>query len=231
MQYRGGKSRLARQILPFMPDVEYFVEPFVGGGGMTRFAVQSGKFSKFLCSDINEYVIAYFNAIKSGWMPKERYTREEFLEMKRHQKEGNFDTYSKAEMCTVGYSCAFLSKFFTTFCDAPNAGTYPMIGARKDALWAPQCDFSVCSYDSITLPEKPCVVYLDPPYKGVQGYPSGKFDHDKFYRWAEKISENHYVFVSEENMPEGWKVLWQRELKADGGIARSRTEKLFIYND
>ena len=51
MQYRGGKNRFAKEILAHMPHCHPFIEPFVGGGGMTRHAVHCGKFKEFYCSD------------------------------------------------------------------------------------------------------------------------------------------------------------------------------------
>lgn len=39
----------------------------------------------------------------------------------------------------------------------------------------------------------------DPPYQGVGGYRSGKFDHDKFYGWA--LNQPGLVLISEYEMP------------------------------
>ena len=234
MQYRGSKNKLAKYILEHLPSGKYFIEPFVGGGNMTRHAVESNKFEIFLCSDINDYVIEYFNALKNGWFPDKHYSREQFNEMKVYHRNKDYSKYSKAEICTVGFSCDFLAKFLTSYHHGKN-GSKPYIkpytNAEKDIKFVNACEFQCCSYKEIEIPEKGCIIYCDPPYQSVQGYPTGVFDHEEFYEWAKEMSKDHHVYVSEENMPAGWECIWQKEIKKNGGITRTRIEKLFTYKN
>ena len=231
MLYRGNKRRIAREVLSFMPRANYFIEPFVGGGGMTMYAVESGKFKEFLCSDINDLVIDYFLSLQSGWFPDEHYSREQFNEMKVLHKNKDYSKYSKAEICTVGFSCAFLCKFLSSYRSSGNSYKYPYTNAEKDLKFVNACNFRCCSYKEIEIPEKRCVIYCDPPYQSVLGYPTGAFDHEEFYEWAKEMSKDHYVYVSEENMPAGWKCIWNKEIGPVGGMTRPRIEKLFTLKN
>lgn len=59
MQYLGGKTRIAKEILPIIladrKEGQYFVEPFCGGCNVT--ANVSGN---RIANDYNEYLIAMF---------------------------------------------------------------------------------------------------------------------------------------------------------------------------
>lgn len=43
------------------------------------------------------------------------------------------------------------------------------------------------------------VIYADPPYKNTKGYNNQTFDHEAFYDWCEK--QTNQVFISEYWMP------------------------------
>ena len=65
-------------------------------------------------------------------------------------------------------------------------------------------------------------------------YSVNSFPYEEFYKWAIEMSKNNTVLVSEYNMPEMFKCVWEKETKANFDSKRSssnkskkRVEKLF----
>ena len=75
MQYLGGKSRIAKQIIDIMSaereEGMTWVEPFMGSG-----KVISKVSGRRIGADINHEMIALFKAIRGGWKPPTEVTRE-----------------------------------------------------------------------------------------------------------------------------------------------------------
>lgn len=60
------------------------------------------------------------------------------------------------------------------------------------------------------------VIYLDPPYQGTKfyGYANQpKMDYEHFWNWVRELSKDNYVFVSEQNAPEDFEVIWEKEAR------------------
>lgn len=78
------------------------------------------------------------------------------------------------------------------------------------------------------------ILNFDPPYKGTKQYSIQNINYDEFYDFLRQLSKNNIVLVSEYNMPNDFKCIWQRERnvqqKSDRVAAEKATEKLFIYN-
>lgn len=60
----------------------------------------------------------------------------------------------------------------------------------------PSLTLSSLPYTEMEIPEN-SVIYCDPPYDGTKQYKNGGFNHDRFWQWAEMMSESNTVFVSE----------------------------------
>ena len=58
-------------------------------------------------------------------------------------------------------------------------------------------------------------------------------DYEYFWNWVRKISKNNYVFISEQNAPEDFKILWQQEVKRTTNKTNDfkAVEKLFTWED
>ena len=74
------------------------------------------------------------------------------------------------------------------------------------------------------------VVYCDPPYLGTAGYGTEKFDHERFWEWAEAVSEHSTVFVSEyTTLSDFFVPVWEMDTKITlSRKVKKATEKLFI---
>lgn len=67
-------------------------------------------------------------------------------------------------------------------------------------------------------------------YYGVKQYGTSKnFDYDRFWKWAEKMSEKNIVLVSEHKAPSEWDCIWEQEVKRtiDNNKRVKAVEKLF----
>lgn len=62
LKWPGGKYRMLDAILEILPQGKRLVEPFAGGGALFI----NSKFRSYLVNDINQDLITFYNAVKSG---------------------------------------------------------------------------------------------------------------------------------------------------------------------
>lgn len=88
MRYLGGKTRIAKEILPLIladrKEGQYFVEPFCGGRNVT--ANVSGN---RIANDCNEYLIAMFVGLLSGENYPEHIERELYNDVRGCFRSGS----------------------------------------------------------------------------------------------------------------------------------------------
>lgn len=74
---------------------------------------------------------------------------------------------------------------------------------------------------------------MQTPYDGTTGYGNEKFNSDEFWKYMRHISNNHLVFVSEQNAPEDFISIWHkpfiRTLDVNKNNQFKVTEQLFIH--
>lgn len=105
MRYLGGKTRIAKEILPLIladrKEGQYFVEPFCGGCNVT--ANVSGN---RIANDCNEYLIAMFVGLLSGESYPEHIERELYNDVRECFRSGP-DKYDLGFMGWVGFMTSF----------------------------------------------------------------------------------------------------------------------------
>lgn len=237
MIYLGSKQRYAIRIAGLFPPARNYYEPFLGGGGMPR-RIGLEKYRQVFLSDINPYVIAFFNALKSGWRPKERYSAEDYTAIKSAYKNKT-GFYPDEEIAFVGYNYCFKGMWW---------GSY--VGEKTlDRIWHGQTgleninkilsfdielaqhahvQFACHSYECIS-PQAGDLVYCDPPYAGMAGY-GVKFDHDRFWQWCRDLSARGvFVYISEQQAPTDFNCVLEirPHMMHTGTNKRSATEKVF----
>ena len=78
---------------------------------------------------------------------------------------------------------------------------------------------------------KNSVIYCDPPYLDSQrNYYDCDFNHNNFYNWCRVMSKDNKIFISETQMPNDFKVVWEKPYKralANQTKAIKTVEKLF----
>lgn len=248
MKYLGSKRRIAVELnglmQPYYNDYGVFVDAFVGGANLIKEITHPNR----IAYDINEYVIAYFNALKDGWLPPKDVSEELYKDIKNNKEK-----YPKQLVCFVGFSCSFASKWFGGYARDRVGRNYATIGFNscikndvpmtrnfanegynyalsKDLPYIKPITFIHSDYRNITFSE-PSIIYCDPPYKGVTGY-RDKFNHDEFYEWLfERKKDGHKIFISEYEMPNDFTCIWSKDqsvyLDNNTNKSQKRTEKLF----
>jgi DNA adenine methylase len=231
MKYMGSKARHAKELLPIIlknrKEGQWYVEPFVGGANMI-----DKVDGKRVGADINEYLVAMWQAVQRGWMPPDYITPEEYKIVRE-----NKDTVPKAMVGWVAHCCSYNGKWFGGFAGklVTKEGNTRNYQAEARNAVLKQNDkmadvtFVHKSYNELNFPS-PCVIYCDPPYRGTTKY-KDDFDHDAFYEWCRsKHKEGHQVFISEYNMPDDFVCLWSKEvnnsLTKDTG-SKKGVEKLY----
>jgi DNA adenine methylase len=244
----GSKRRIANELnsimQPFYKDYGVYVEPFVGGANMIKSVTHPNRIGY----DSNEYIIAYFNALKYGWLPPKDVSEESYKDIKN-----NKDKYPKELVCFVGICCSFAGKWFGGYARDRIGKNYATIGfnscikndvpltrnfaneghnyaVKKDLPYIKPVTFIHSDYRDIVFTE-PTIIYCDPPYRNVTAY-KDKFDHEQFYEWCHKQKSNgHKLFISEYNMPNDFTCIWSKEqaiyLDNNTNTPRNVTERLY----
>lgn len=238
MKYMGSKQRLAKDISPIINtfihkyNINTYIEPFVGGANM----IEHIKCKNKIASDNNEYLIAMWNDLQSGWIPPETMSRETYKDIK-----DNKDEYAKALVAIAGFCATYNSKWFGGYAGIVKTkiNTYrnyydeAIRNIQKQMLNLMDVQFVHADYTYFT-DYKDCLIYCDPPYQGTTQYGSSKgFDYDKFWNWIRLMSKNNLVLVSEYNAPEDFKCVFEKTLTTtlDKNSRKQDTEKLFLSKD
>lgn len=227
MKYMGSKNRIAKEILPIIlkdriSEEQYYVEPFCGGCNL----IDKVKGNR-IASDCNEYLIELYKAVQVGFIPSDSYTEEDYKHIKEN-KDAN-----KALAGYFGFALSYGGKWFGGWCrDSLGKRNYVKEAYNNMLKQIPHIkdiNFECSSYDEMSIPGN-SIIYCDPPYRDTTKY-NTSFDYDKFYNWCREMrSKGHQIFVSEYNMPDDFKCVWQKEivssLTKDTG-SKKAVEKLF----
>ena len=84
MPYKGSKNMIAEKIISLLPEADYFIDLFGGGGAMSHCAVLSGKYKKVIYNEPEPLVYKGFVMALNGEFRNERrwISREEFFRLK-----------------------------------------------------------------------------------------------------------------------------------------------------
>lgn len=223
----GSKNRIAKYILPIIlkdriSEEQYYVEPFCGGCNL----IDKVKGNR-IASDINPYLIAMYQEILKGWIPKDDYTEQDYNNVKKNKKENPYLSGY------FGFALSYGGKWFGGWCrDRQCKRNYVKEAHSNMVKQIPnlkQIEFFNVSYDKLDIPNN-SIIYCDIPYKGTTKY-NTTFSYNNFYDWCRFMkNKGHQIFVSEYNMPEDFVCVWQKEISSsltqDTG-SKKAVEKLF----
>ncbi len=238
MKYMGSKNRIAKHILPIIlkdrkPN-QYYVEPFVGGANMID------KVDGYcLGGEYNKYIAYMWIALKKGWIPPKNIDKGYYQYCKELYLSNTADERQYYMIGYVGVCCSYSGKWFGGYAGKVETRkglrdyqAEAFNNTIKQVENIKNIDFVHSCYLDLKLP-KDSIIYCDPPYKGTTQYKDG-FDHEKFYDWCrEKAKQGHKLFVSEYNMPDDFKCVWEKEVKsslsANGKVGGNKNsiERLF----
>lgn len=234
MQYMGGKARIAKRISEFingqLKEGQAYYEPFCGSCNVTQ---HIDKNREVYASDSNKYIIAFWQAVQAGWQPPEVVSEEEYRRVK-DDKDADL-----ALSAFVGFGCSFGGGFFQGYARGKSvnyAGTARR-GAAKKAKGLGSVVFDCQPFEQVRA-EPGSFVYCDIPYRNTKGYSktSGGFDHDSFYLWGKKLTEEGTTLLVSEyrhNVPEGAAVVWSKTssqgMRSTDGKRRETEEVIFTW--
>lgn len=239
IKYVGSKSRVAKYIVPILQElidtnkIEDYYEPFVGGGNIIDKIRCKNRYG----SDINPYLIALFqNLDKLDTLP-DMISAREYVRVRDAWRQGS-KAYPMWYIGAVGFLASYNGKFFggyagivhtktgvyRNYFDEAKRNLETQTPSLYNVVWTAQ-DYTALS------DVKNALIYCDIPYQGTTGY-KFPFDHQAFWEWADKMSQNNILVVSEENAPDGWNILWEQPIKRtlDKTSRSVAIEKLFSKN-
>lgn len=234
MHYLGGKTRIAKEILPIIladrKEGQYFVEPFCGGCNVTD-KVSGNR----IANDYNEYLIAMFVGLLSGENYPEQIGRELYDDARACFRSGS-DKYDLGFIGWVGFMASYRAKFFGGY-SGDSVGN-----KRKPRYFIPEAvrnikrqvpklrgvEFRSGDYRNLQIPEE-SIIYCDPPYMGTTGYTDG-LNYDEFWQWCrERVYDGHKVYISEYQAPDDFITIWEKPIQNCISLDKKATERLFIY--
>lgn len=236
IKYVGSKSRISKYIVPILQriidqnHIAAYYEPFVGGANI----IDKISCHKRYGYDINPYLIALFQNGELVKTLSDEITAEEYKAV-RSAYQNQSEQYPNWYTGAIGFLASYNGKFF-----GGRAGmTHTKIGtvrnyydeAKRNFLsqlpFLKDVQFEVSDYRALQF-EPNSLIYCDIPYSGTTGYEE-VFDHKAFWDWAEEMSKDNYVVVSEQTAPSGWKSIWSTPVKRtlDNNSRSTAVENLY----
>lgn len=236
MKYVGGKHGIGKIISEFMSEkcpqdgVNGYLEPFCGSLGVFKNMTDKG-YKKYIASDYHPDLIEMWKKIQNNSLKIPNEISEEQYEKLKTSKSPN------AMKAVAGFGLSFGGKYFAGYSQkwSGKSGRNFLnefknsIEKIKPSISKPNVFFYNKSY--LDYNPKNMLIYCDPPYKSTQGYSTGDFDHKQFWDTMREWSKDNCVFISEENAPSDFVVVWKKQKRRtlDKGNRFYRYEKLYAY--
>lgn len=184
-----------------------------------------------ILNDKHKYLIDLLVGVQNGYELSEFISEEQYKYIRKHKDEDNILTGF------VGFGCSFGGKWFGGYARNKTNTNYALQSKKsllKDMSTLQAACFTCQDYKDVKLPEG-CVIYADPPYNNTTGYGNEKFDSSEFWEYAREASKEHLMFISEQEAPDDFVVIWEcpftRTLDKNKQNQFKVTEKLFIHKN
>lgn len=168
----------------------------------------------------------------------EEISKEEYAKVRKAYQDQTND-YPDWYIGAVGFLASYNGKFFggragTVTTKIGTIRNYYDEAKRNLIAQTPALNgikFSEGDYRKLKQSISGSVIYCDIPYQNTTGYQE-EFDHKAFWEWAERLSENNIVLVSEQTAPENWKSIWSQSVKRtlDNASRLDIMEQLYIFD-
>ena len=233
MSYVGGKAK-CRFVIDILNRAEFdnlpYLEPMVGYSHVLRRIVRKRSYT---ASDNHPLLMCLLRAIQDCAPLPTHISRERYNELRQSDE-------ISVERALAAFCYSFNGKFFAGYSPTyrrRSGRTDDMVKSRmnyyqrlQESETFNQATLACCDYSCHTPRDTLC--YIDPPYRGTQGYGS-PFDHERFWQMMVSWSQNNIVLVSEYSAPEDWVCIAQETKKATlagGDKQTEKTEKLFVHS-
>ena len=240
MVYMGSKAKYAEWIVPILQkaiddnNVKIYIEPFCGGCNI----IDKIKCEQKFAYDRSETLIALLQQAQEDFskIPTSG-SREMWDEGKAYVKD-------KQPLTTMSLADVGAIEFFGSYCNggfprgyAKNTTTRDYYkeaynNLKKQSENLKDIVFKCQNYWELDENTKNAVIYIDPPYQGTKQYNYAseiKMDYNFFWDWVRKISQDNFVFISEQQAPEDFQEIWHHAAKRTTGTDNNfkTTERLF----
>lgn len=176
-----------------------------------------------------------WKALQDGWQMPNNISEEEYKYIKDNQDE------NPPLSGFVGFGLSYSGKWFGGYCRGGKDRNYCLNAKNSNNKILNNImdvKFYNLNYDEVPIPNG-ALVYSDIPYKNTTSYCKsevGEFNHDEFYDWVRKNSDNYDIYVSEykQNIPNDFKIVWEQNSKKDirnkNNIREETVEVLIKYS-
>ena len=218
MKYMGGKSKIAKDILPIILDGrkenQWYIEPFCGGLG-TFDKVDGNR----LACDNNKYLISMWQGLQQNVERPKTITRELYSAARNEFNNKRNIQFNDFQIGWIGWMASFNGRFFDggysgvagkrDYVDEQIRNTEKQIPLIKGAVFESGDYRETCMF----YPDK-SIIYCDIPYKDTKQYATSKeFVHSNFWAWCRNMkSYGHKIFVSEYSAPKDFVCVWEKEV-------------------
>lgn len=207
MRYLGSKHRLAKKIAEIVHSIPHtaYYEPFLGSAAVLERIETPVR----IASDVDTDLIAFWQAVKAGWIPPGNLSKPAYLWAKANQQR--VAPYLRG---FIGFFCSYGGKKWGGYAqgDGRNFAAEARRGALKRAPYIKSAAILEMSYQSLTpwLTDG-ALIYCDPPYNNTTGY-THKFDSDTFWETTQIwLKAGCTVLVSEYNIPVAHEICYSKE--------------------
>lgn len=201
--------------------------------------IEKIKCENRIASDINDELIELLRYVKTNptlSIAPDVCSFEHYADVRENRKLGT-DKYSKEYTALIGFCASYGGRYFDggyARADKRNMYKERVLNLKEDVVLLQNIELECCDYSKY-VNYKNCLFYFDPPYKNTKQYSKQLIDYDSFYDFLRKLSENNIVLISEYNMPDDFKCIWQKERtvlqKSDRIIGEKAVEKLFEISE
>lgn len=218
IKWSGSKRSQAEEIIKYFPtEIDTYYEPFVGGASVLRTLLDNSnniKVNHYVCSDLNEGLIALWNKIKDNpqevseyyimlWNElnvnddKERKKQYFNYVRERYNKEHNpLDFMFIMRTCTNGMPRYNANGEFNNSFHVTRNGIIPnklktIVNEWSELLNKYNVEFKCCSFTEIK-PNENSFIYLDPPYANTKGMYFGNFNQQSLFDYIKEL-KCHYI--------------------------------------
>jgi DNA adenine methylase len=263
MVYMGSKRRYAKYIVPIIQkyikdnNIEMFVDCFCGGANL----IDKIDCNYLIANDLSPSLIALHQQAQKDFsvIPTDgnrEYWDKAYAEWKK--VKGEWDEHhiipdTEMPLYEIGaiewYSSFANGGFPRGYAKNAHGRNYYQEAYRNHKAQAAADNYKKINFIQgdyrvllFKLPSKgeygaldtPTLFYCDSPYKGTKPYAiNPKFNHEEYYNWLRETSKKVPIFISEQEMPDDFTIVWEKEAKRTAGLDNNfkACEKLYFIDN
>ena len=217
IKWSGSKRSQSEEIIKRFPKkIDTYYEPFIGGGSILFQLLNSDiEVKEYICSDINEELIALWNIIKEEPYELykdylEKWTQLNSIEDIEKKKEYYYEIRNKFNKSRNPKDFMFLSRTcvnglirynkkgeFNTSLHSGRPGIHPeklkkIIYQWSDLLNEKNVKFIQQDYRCVNTSEND-LIYLDPPYANTTGMYYGTINYEQLWKFLIEQKGNYIL--------------------------------------